>query len=224
MTPANLIIRTSAGSLVIGTEHNQIEPDLLILVDETVRTALDKEQRVFYLAEGTEGGYEGSEQQIIALHLYMRFGWNVEQDTWDDASVRVFDWDPDARINRFYVKSEAVQTLVASYKDEALVEAALYALLVGQGDKESISARATMRLRELGVDPHDRKQLYRASFPGDFGDKTNPLSTIQAAYNRLRRENLAAKIRRIEADKGIAIVTPGASHIVQLRPILEKSE
>jgi hypothetical protein len=223
-TPGDLIIRTLAGSLVIGTEHGPLEPDVLPMIDNAVQAAFDNEDKgVTFLAEGTTNGYEGSEQEAVARHLYLKFGLEVEQDTWDDETVRVFDWDPDARINRFYAKSEAVKTLIESYKDGALVEAALYAMLVGQGDKESISARATMKLRELGVDPNAWQQLYRASFPEDFGDPTNPLSTIQAAYNRLRRANLVRKIRSIEARGGIAIAVPGASHIAQLRPILEKS-
>lgn len=220
---------TPGGSTIIGTPHAGGGDDEEEFINQHVvpgavaaaKKALADGKKVVFLAEGQTGGYEGSEQESVAKALKSQFGNKVQQDTWDDPDkVDPFDHSHDPiRLN---LNHPAVKQLAQhlNMKPEQ-VEAGLYAMMAGQGDHILLGDEAEKILVDAGIDPLDQESLYKAAFPGDHGGAPTPFSKVTDAFNRMRQDSLLSKIKAIEADGGVAIVTPGASHAYQLKDVLE---
>jgi len=84
-------------------------------------------------------------------------------------------------------------------------------------------------LEKTGVDleedfnDDDVQIFYDASFPGDSGKPSNQFSELGEVYNAARQENLINKIKKIESDGGVVLAAPGATHVWNLKPVLENN-
>jgi len=235
------------GSLYVGTIHadlSQDSPEMDYVKDvlapqavKVARKAVRQGKKVVFFSEGrkTDPGaaWMFSEQDVIGRALHDAFGARVELDTWDDFATDVL-----ARTSPIWERLAQV----AGGRGEA--EAAMTAFMVGQGvapDDEEHAGIITPQARkilkkkygldldQIGKQEPDKDgndpivaQLYRMSFPGDFGDPHNSISAVGEVYNAARQDRLLARVKEVEDAGGVAIVSAGASHIYSLKPAVER--
>lgn len=236
-------VTTTEGSVLLGTAHVSDDDDdeapsktvlhkhIIPNAKRVAEKAIKNGKKVVFLGEGQS--FEGddlttnetyNEQHAVAKALNKKFGDKVKQDTWDDESVNIFE--PYAEVWGSLTDAAGGSRVKA--------EAAMAVFLGGQGDgpealSQILSPESKVLIKKrFGVDitkelsEKDVDKLYRVAFPGDFGDPPNEVSAIGEAYNAARQDNLVKKIKKIENEGGVAIVTPGSSHAWSLKPVLEK--
>jgi hypothetical protein len=232
-------VTTPGGSQMFGTTHpdmsdekdagtslvrDHIVPQAL----ETARQAIKDGKKVVFIAEGSrqedlDADEDYNEHHAVAKALNDEFGDKVQQDTWDDDPVNVFSEE-----------SPVWKELAEAAGDETGAHVGISVMLVGQGDDPDELRKAGILTPEaeaaikknMGIDmskslsDDDKEKLYRASFPADFEDEPNDISTLTDIYNGARQRNLMSKIEKAEAEGTVAISTAGGTHVWNLGPIL----
>jgi 2'-5' RNA ligase len=218
--------RSENGSVILGTPHGGepesdsfIKDTVLPEVDAAVKDAIAKGKKVVFLAEGKQGGFPDSEQEMIAQHLDKNYEGKIKQDTWDGAENEVSRYDEKEDTDVQVVDSPVIKKLTSHFGDADLVLAALLASENGQGTGIRGDSRAVARLKKMGIDPEDEGALYSQAFPQDDNPPSPPteISRVVEAWNRMRQEHLIKRMKEVEAEGGVAIVVPGASHAYELR-------
>ena len=237
-------ILTEKGSLVSGTSHIwQTEGTSYFLKDTLIPSVTkhageflkkNPKKKVVFLYEGgmiyenqlNEDWAKDNEQAQVAKGLKKDFGSKVDLDTWDDENTEPYERDGDNQ--KFYGDNDArkidVENTVAGKKlvkqfggNKDLVEASLYADLAGEEDVlVEPSDGAKKVLKDMGIDIKDKKSLLDAAWP-ENGKPSSDVSKVVSAWSRLRNENMLKKIKDVESAGNIAIVTPGADHINEIR-------
>jgi hypothetical protein len=234
--------KTPGGSLILGTNHAIFEDGEELgaehaYIDETVipaaikaaEEALKAGKQVVFLAEGVEEGFPGGEQERVAKALGDKFGRRVKQDSWDRLYVK---WSDEVGGEVLDAESDAVKDLAAkSGHPVEDVLAAMTAFEAGQGTDLVISPEVKEKLQTWGIPTDPPRAMYMAAFPHDAENdedrkllsemKDNPVAKIQKTFNRMRQDQMLQRIKEIEASGGVAIVTPGASHAYEMKPLLD---
>ena len=232
-------VTTPGGSQMFGTTHpdmsdekdagtSMVRDHIVPQALETARQAIKDGKKVVFIAEGSrqedlDADEDYNEHHAVAKALNDEFGDKVQQDTWDDDPVNVFS-----------EKSPVWKELAEAAGDETGAHVGISVMLVGQGDDPdelreagilTPEAEAAIK-KNMGIDmskslsDDDKEKLYRASFPADFGDAVNDISTLTDIYNGARQRNLMSKIEKAEAEGAVAISTAGGTHVWNLGPIL----
>lgn len=235
---------TLKGSVLLGTPHldyisnkktlgrSVFEGAVMTAAIQAAEKAISEGKKVTFLAEGSSYADKldeepDNEQWAMAVALNKRFGNKITQDSWDDDEIYQQDsktWD---KLEKF-----------AGGRKEA--QASIVAFLIGQGDnvQETIDKFASEEIvpylnEQLGgvlkknkegvwtMDEEHQEDVYRLSFPGDYGDPPTKISAIGDVYNAIRQDNMLRKIKKAEAKGGVAIVLAGASHAYSLKNHLE---
>lgn len=230
-------VKTPAGSVLFGTVHpdmsNPETPGAKAILELVIpaakalaKKALAKGQKVVQLSEGWAQEYfgplegkEANENHAVACALHEAFGDQVVQDTWDDWAVDVFEED------------SPIWAILTSAADDDidLAHAAVTCFLAGQGDdladlrKRDIYTQGAERHIQEHLGSPTADEMYRLSFPGDFGEPHTVYSALGEVFNVTREGNLLQKIRGVEIEGGITITIAGSGHAFALKPVLEKA-
>ena len=228
-------VTTANGSTVSGTphdvtEHPKVFEQLKKHVADIATKALANRKHVVFLGEGQS--FEGetdtdetySEQHAIAKHLHSVTKGKVKQDTWDDGPVDLTN--PKAQVWDKLTK--------ATGGNKTQAQAHMAIAMAGQGEGWSSLKQqgwvdkdtADLVQKQTGVDitkrvkKSDKQKLYDLTFPQDNKQPETETSHLFRLYNSARQDNMLSKIKKIESEGGVAIVTPGATHAYNLKHVL----
>lgn len=234
--------QTKGGSVLLGTPHlsGDDDPESQAIFSEhvlknavqTARDAIKAGKKVVFLGEGEAFDEDAlkedddwNEQHAVAKALDKATKGQVTQDTWDDAPVLLSD-----------PKSPVWEKLtVTAGGNIKKARGAMAVFMAGQGVSykqmksegwvddsvaDLVEEVTGVNIRKK-IKQSDEKKLYDMAFPGDSGKPPTEVSALGDVYNAARQENLLRKIKTVEADGGVAIVTPGASHAYQLKHVIE---
>ncbi len=199
---------------------------------DAAKAAMKAGKKVVVLSEGTTYGddtlddpNDWNEQHAVAKAVHEATGGKAVQDTWDDDTVSLTN--PDSDVWK--------RLTSAAGGDPVKAKGALAVFMAGQGQSwdsmvedgwvdDDVAEAVT---KATGTDPRGKlskktqQRFYDMAFPGDSGKPHTEVSAIGEVYNAARQENLLRKIREVEADGGVVIATPGASHAYNLKGALE---
>ena len=226
-------------------ERQYIENDLMQSVLSHTEKAIQNGKKVVFLAEGETRGPEGSEQRTIADSLSEKYKDSVKQDSWDDGMSlyddqskafnllskvlgkdklkvhnAIFDMGQGTAINEDYFDSDEQKKL---FHEMTGIEIPT---------KEQDSNETNLGMGHDPKDPNATKQfyaegslkqkLYDMTFPQDKNLPETQVSKFQKMYNNIRQLNMLKKIKDVEKEGNVVIVTPGASHAFEMREQLGK--
>jgi len=243
--------KTPGGSVLLGTTHMDVEdattgamshadPTAKASFKEHVingavdaaKAAMKAGKKVVVLSEGTTYGddtlddpNDWNEQHAVAKAVHEATGGKAVQDTWDDDTVSLTN--PDSDVWK--------RLTSAAGGDPVKAKGALAVFMAGQGQSwdsmvedgwvdDDVAEAVT---KATGTDPRGKlskktqQRFYDMAFPGDSGKPHTEVSAIGEVYNAARQENLLRKIREVEADGGVVIAAPGASHAYNLKGAIE---
>lgn len=243
--------KTPGGSVLLGTTHMDVEdattgamshadPTAKASFKEHVingavdaaKAAMKAGKKVVVLSEGTTYGddtlddpNDWNEQHAVAKAVHEATGGKAVQDTWDDDTVSLTN--PDSDVWK--------RLTSAAGGDPVKAKGALAVFMAGQGQSRDSMVEdgwvdddvAEAVTKATGTDPRGKlskktqQRFYDMAFPGDSGKPHTEVSAIGEVYNAARQENLLRKIREVEADGGVVIAAPGASHAYNLKGAIE---
>ena len=243
--------KTPGGSVLLGTTHMDVEDattGAMSHADPTAKASFKEHvingavdaakaaakagKKVVVLSEGTTYGddtlddpNDWNEQHAVAKAVHEATGGKAVQDTWDDDTVSLTN--PDSDVWK--------RLTSAAGGDPVKAKGALAVFMAGQGQSwdsmvedgwvdDDVAEAVT---KATGTDPRGKlskktqQRFYDMAFPGDSGKPHTEVSAIGEVYNAARQENLLRKIREVEADGGVVIAAPGASHAYNLKGAIE---
>jgi hypothetical protein len=243
--------KTPGGSVLLGTTHmdsedpttgamNHADPTAKASFKEHVinsavdaaKAAAKASKKVVVLSEGTMYGEDTlddpndwNEQHAVAKAVHEATGGKAVQDTWDDDTVSLTN--PESDVWK--------RMTSAAGDDPVKAKGALAVFMAGQGQSWDSMVEdgwvdddvAEAVKKATGTDPRGKlskktqQRFYDMAFPGDSGKSHTEVSAIGEVYNAARQENLLRKIREVEADGGVVIAAPGASHAYNLKGVIE---
>lgn len=243
--------KTPGGSVLLGTTHmdsedpttgamSHADPTAQASFKEHVingavdaaKAAAKAGKKVVVLSEGTTYGddtlddpNDWNEQHAVAKAVHEATGGKAVQDTWDDDTVSLTN--PESDVWK--------RMTSAAGGDPVKAKGALAVFMAGQGQSWDSMVEdgwadddvAEAVRKATGTDPRGRlsnktqQRFYDMAFPGDSGKPHTEVSAIGEVYNAARQENLLRKIREVEADGGVVIAAPGASHAYNLKGAIE---
>lgn len=242
---------TPGGSVLLGTTHMDSEDPTTGAMDhadptakasfkehvingavDAAKAAAKAGKKVVVLSEGTmyvddtlDDPNDWNEQHAVAKAVHEATGGKAVQDTWDDDTVSLTN--PESDVWK--------RMTSAAGNDPVKAKGALAVFMAGQGQSWDSMVEdgwvddevAEAVKKATGTDPRGKlskktqQRFYDMAFPGDSGKSHTEVSAIGEVYNAARQENLLRKIREVEADGGVVIAAPGASHAYNLKGALE---
>lgn len=207
-------MNVGSNAIIYGVVHYDMQQ-----ADEVVQHALSKfntKKNTVFLGEGGDPNNvypKGSESEYIYEKLKREFP-KLVNDSWDGRDFDVTD--PDS-----YVFS-AIQRLTGYNQD--LVNAGIYAAMVGQGQDPSevsrlLNKRGSDILKSFSIqDPknpsnEDIQIMYDLCFPQDTGKPEQEISKITDAFNEVRDKNLIRKVKKYSSLGYQVIACAGESHL-----------
>lgn len=207
-------MNVGSNAIIYGVVHNDMQQ-----ADEVIQHALSKfdtKKKTVFLGEGGDPNNvypRGSESEYIYEKLKREFS-NLLNDSWDGKDFDVTD--PDSFV------FSAIQRLTGY--DQDLVNAGIYAAMVGQGqDPIEVSRLLNKRgkdvLRSFGVQDaknpsnEDIQIMYDLCFPQDTGKPAQQISKITDAFNEVRDKNLIRKVNKYSSLGYQVIACAGESHL-----------